>query len=130
MKNFIPTKICLCLIAGLFLFASCLTETTDVYVFSMENSMSLTNSDAKDVINYVSSRMNFDVIQVTVCDCDEAEGIAQAKQIFESRLQAIDDSELNAKLQGNDFYSIYLVMEPTGSDEKQVRIASKEWPTE
>ena len=71
----------MCLIAGLFLFASCLTETTDVYVFSMENSMSLTNSDAKDVINYVSSRMNFDVIQVTVCDCDEAEGIAQAKQI-------------------------------------------------
>lgn len=127
MKNL---KYCLCLLAGLFLLSSCETETTEVYVFGVTNSMSLNNSDVFDVMDYVSSRMNFDPIQVTVCDCDEAEGIAEAKRIFESRLQAIDDDELNAKLHGGDFYSIHLIMAATSSDEVQTEIASKRWPTE
>lgn len=91
--------------------------------------MSLNNSDEQDILNYVSSRMSFEAIQVTVCDCDEAEGVAQAKQIFESRLSAIDDDELNAKLHGDDFYSISLIMAATSSDGVETEITSKKWPT-
>lgn len=129
MKNFISIRICLCLIVGMFLLNSCETETSEVYVFGITNSMSLDNSDRLDVMNYVSSRMSFEAIQVTVCDCDEAEGVAQAKQIFESRLSAIDDDELNAKLHGDDFYSISLIMAATSSDGVETEITSKKWPT-
>lgn len=129
MKKFIPLNLCVCLFAGLFLLGSCDTETTEVYVFGITNSMSLNNSDVFDVMDYVSSRMSFEAIQVTVCDCDEAEGVAQAKQIFESRLSAIDDDELNAKLHGDDFYSISLIMAATSSDGVETEITSKKWPT-
>lgn len=129
MKRNISLSVCLCLIVSVFLLNSCETETSEVYVFGITNSMSLNNSDEQDILNYVSSRMSFEAIQVTVCDCDEAEGVAQAKQIFESRLSAIDDDELNAKLHGDDFYSISLIMAATSSDGVETEITSKKWPT-
>lgn len=119
------------MIISVFLLNSCETETSEVYVFSIEEDVSLLtdNSVVSDVRTYVSGLMNLEAIQVTVCDCDEAEGVAQAKQIFESRLSAIDDDELNAKVQGNGSYSISLIMAATSSDGTEVEIASKKWPT-
>ncbi len=125
MKKSVSIKFFVCSIVGLLLLNSC-EKTSKIYVFSITNSMSLNKSDAVDVMDYVESRMDFEAIQVTVYDNNEAEGIAEATQIFETRLQAIDDDELNEKLKGDDYYSLHLIM----SGDSYTEIASKKWPTD
>ena len=39
------------------------------------------------------------------------------------------NDELNAKLHGDDFYSISLIMAATSSDGVETEITSKKWPT-
>lgn len=112
--------ICLILLNG------CATVEERAYAYGITNSMSISSSDALQIMSYVEGKVSFDPIIVTSDSESEADAIAFNE--FERRIAAVDDEELSAMFSGDDYYE--LAVERELGDGNVLRLSSKRWPVQ
>lgn len=106
------------------LLNGCATVEERAYAYGITNSMSISSSDALQIMSYVEGKVSFDPIIVTSDSESEADAIAFNE--FERRIAAVDDEELSAMFSGDDYYE--LAVERELGDGNVLRLSSKRWP--
>lgn len=112
--------ICLILLNG------CATVEERAYAYGITNSMSLSNSDALQIMSYVEEKVSFEPILVT--SDSESGADAAAFNEFERRIAAVDDEELSAMFSGDDYYELALERDLGNGD--VLRLSTKRWPVQ
>ena len=115
---FLVAVICPILLNG------CTSVEERAYAYGITNRMSLSNSDALQIMSYVEEKVSFEPIIVTSDNEGEANAIAFNE--FERRIAAVDDEVLSAMFSGDDYYE--LAVERNLGDGNVLRLSSKRWP--
>lgn len=108
------------------LLNGCATVEERAYAYGIINSMSISSSDALQIMSYVEGKVSFDPIIVTSDSESEADAIAFNE--FERRIAAVDDEELSAMFSGDDYYELALERDLGNGD--VLRLSTKRWPVQ
>lgn len=106
------------------LLSGCAMVKERAYAYGITNSMSLSGSDALQIMSYIEGKVSFEPILVTSDNASEADAIAFNE--FERRIAEVDDEELSAMFSGDDYYE--LAVERELGDGNVLRLSSKRWP--
>lgn len=117
---FLVAVICPILLNG------CTSVEERAYAYGITNSMSISSSDALQIMSYVEGKVSFDPIIVTSDHESEADAIAFNE--FERRIAAVDDEELSAMFSGDDYYELALERDLGNGD--VLRLSTKRWPVQ